>query len=185
MKRVLILIAFAVSAFAGVTTSTSVSHGNVEATAKAAGLSATYKTKTTSLRQDLGYEWKHVRAAGYVQVDKYTNDVVADTEGNAVSYGFEVDYIKKFDNDFGFFVGGVYGLGSKDLGSEGEAVGIDKMTFTDAAIRTGVTYTLDSWQLEAGVENKLRNYNDETVSGITIELEEEIQTLFVGVGYKF
>ena len=185
MKKIILAIALAVSAFAGTVATTSVSYGNVEATAKVAGQSATVKTKTTSVRQDIGYAWTHVRAVGYVQVDKYKDDLITSTESNAVSYGVEVDYTHAINNRWGFFVGGLIGQGSKKLGSEGDLVGISRLNFIDSAIRTGVTYNIDAFQLTAGVENKIRSYDDEVVYGYTVELEEEIQTVFIGAGFKF
>ena len=185
MRKVILIALMAVMASAGTVMTTSVSNGNVEATVKVAGQSATVKTKTTSVRQDVGYAWTHVRAVGYVQVDKYKDDLITSTESNAASYGVEVDYTHAINDSWGFFVGGLIGQGSKNLGSEGDSVGISRLTFTDSAIRTGITYNIDSFQLTAGVENKIRDYDDEVVYGYTVELEEEIQTVFIGAGFKF
>jgi len=185
MKKVILAIVLAVSAFAGTVINTSVSYGNVEATAKVLGVTETVKTKTKSLRQDVGYAWTNVRAVGFIQLDKYKETLLTETESNAVSYGVEVDYIHSFNNGLGFFVGGLIGKGSKDLGSDGDSVGISEVTFTDTAIRTGVTYDINSWQLSAGIENKIRLYDDEVLDGYIINLEEKIQTVFIGAGYKF
>jgi hypothetical protein len=185
MKKVILAIAFAVSAFAGTIATTSISYGNVEATLEAAGNSATFDTTTTSFRQDVGYAWTNVRAVGYVQLDKYEDSVIADTESNAVSYGVEVDYTHAINDGFNFFIGGLIGKGSKDLGSDGDSVGVNELTFIDTAIRTGVTYDIDSWQIEIGFENKLRNYDSEILSGVSIDMKEKIQTVFIGAGYKF
>ena len=185
MKKIILAIALVTSAFAGVVGNTSVSYGNVDATAKALGIEVSASTKTTSIRQDFGYEFSHTRVLGYVQLDKYKDEMVAGTEDDAVSYGVEVDYIHAVNDRFGFFVGGLIGKGEKDLGSDGDSVGISKLTFTDMAVRTGVSYLVGSWNLEAGVENKVRDYDSETVSGVRIELEEKIQSIFVSAGYKF
>ena len=185
MKKVLILALMAVMASAGMVANTSVSYGNVDATATVAGISATASTKVTSLRQDVGYEWSNIRAVGYAQLDNYKDELIATTESDAVSYGVEVDYIHAINDRFGFFVGGLVGKGTKDLGSEGDIVGIGSISFTDVAVRSGVNYTMGSWLLETGFENKVRNYNDESYGGYTIELEEKIQTLFISAGYKF
>jgi len=185
MKKVILAIALAVSAFAGTVINTSVSYGNVEATVSALGLEATGTTKTKSIRQDVGYAWTHVRATGYVQLDKYQDEIMSGTEGDAVSYGIEVDYIHAVNDKFGFFVGGLIGKGSKDLGSEGDSAGISKLTFTDRAIRTGVAFPVGSWNFETGFENKIRDYDNETIDGVSVGLEEKIQSIFVSAGYKF
>jgi len=185
MKKILLIALMAVMATAGVVTNTSVSYGNVDATLTAAGLSETASTKTKSIRQDVGFESSHVRALAYIQLDKYTDELLTTTEGDAVSYGVEVDYIHAINSRWGFFVGGLAGRGAKDLGSDGNSVGIDSLSFTDLAVRTGVNYTKGSWLFETGLENKIRNYDSESIDGYVIDLEEKIQTLFVSVGYKF
>ena len=185
MKKLLLLIALALTASATVVTNTTVGTGTAYATAYVNGDKAEVDTRVTSLRQDVGFESNNIRTVVYIQTDKYQEKMISSTESNAVSYGFEIDYIKSFDNGIGFYVGGLMGLGSKDLGSNGDLLGVSNADFRDMAVRSGVTYSVDSWLFSAGIENKLRTYDDMEASGIVLELDENIISVTLMAGYRF
>ena len=185
MKKILILALMAVMASATVVTNTTVSNGTAYATAYVDGIKAEVDTRVTSLRQDVGLESNNVRTVVYIQTDKYEEKMISSTESNALSFGVEVDYIKSFSNGIGFYVGGLLGIGSKDLGSNGDLIGVPDADFKDMAVRSGITYKVNSWLFSAGLENKIRTYDDMEAFGSVLELDENIISATLSAGYRF
>ncbi len=187
MKKVIlaIVLAIATMAHAGMVGDTSIAYGKVEATASVNGESASMNTSVTSLRTDLGYDFGNIRTLGYIQMDKYSDEVISDTEGNAISYGIEVDYVHAVNTETSVFIGGLIGKGYNDLGSQGDAVGVGSADFSDTAVRGGIIYDIGNIDIKAGLEYKKRDYDTVVVGGYAIELDEAIQSVFVGIDYEF
>ena len=187
MKKVIlaIVLVIATMAQAGMVGDTSIAYGKVKAEASVAGYSASMNTNVTSIRTDLGYDFGNIRTLGYIQMDKYSDDVISDTEGNAISYGIEVDYVHAVNSETSVFIGGLIGKGYKDLGSQGDSVGVGSADFRDTAVRGGIIYDIGKIDIKAGLEYKKRDYDTIVVGGYTVELDEAIQSVFIGIDYKF
>lgn len=170
MKKIILAIALmTVGASAdGIYLDTALSYGKVQATEG----SSSFDTKSIGLKQEVGYRVGDFQANGYVRLDKYKEDVIADTEGNAISYGIGAGYISD-----SLFAGISYGKGSKDLGSDGAAVG--SADFRDITMSVGLVLPQESMNLKVGIENINRNYD----SFYGININERITSLFVAANF--
>ena len=185
MKKLLIVALMAVMASAGVVENTTVSYGDVDVKVSISGVEYAVDTKATSLKQEVGYQFESVQVLGYVQLDKYKEKVISDTESNAISYGIEADYIHAVNDKLNLTIGCSYGQGHKDLGSQGDIAGIGRANFRDIGARVGMSILLDSWQLNIGIDRKNRGYDSMMISGLSVNLDEEITSVSVGLGYRF
>ena len=177
-KIILALMVFAGIASAdGFVVGSELTYGKVDSdlTASLGGASASVSgdTKSIGVAVKGGYEFDAVRVLGTITSEKYKDDMVVDNEGNAVSYGVEVDYM--IDN---LFIGGMLATGSKDF----DGTDID---FDDVGVRVGGVFDIgNDANLEVGVQYKDRRYDSYTLSGITLDLDEKIVGVFVGVSFS-
>ena len=176
---------FATIASAEVVGNTSLGFGSVKAIGSVDGYKDSMTTQVKSLKTNIGYDFGNIRALGYVQLDKYSDEVISDTEGNAISYGLEAEYIHAVNQATNVFINGLIGRGYKDLGSDGDSVGISNADFNDKAVSVGLLHNIGEIDLRAGLEYKKRNYDTLLVNGYSIKLDEVLKTVFIGACYKF
>ena len=179
MKKLIVaLMAMAAVASAdGFVVGTELNYGKVSSdlTASIPGASASDSadTKTIGFAVKGGYQFDDIRVYGVVTSEKYKDDMVVVNEGNAVSIGAEVDYM--IEN---VFIGATLARGSKDF----DGTDID---FTDIGVRLGGSFELgtDS-NIEAGVYYKKRGYDSYVWDGVTLDLDDKIIGVFVGVSFN-
>jgi len=178
MKKLIVaLMAMAVVASAdGFVVGTELNYGKVDSELTASGAvtgSASDDTKTLGVAVKVGYQFGDVRVLGVITSEKYKDDLITYNDGNAVSYGAEVDYVVN-----NAFIGATVATGEKDF----DGTDID---FTDVGVRVGAGAELgEDSTIEAGLYYKKRNYDSYTESGITLDLEDDIVGLFVGVSFN-
>jgi len=119
---------------------------------------------------------------GYWQVEKYDDDVIFTTEGNAVSYGVEADYIHNLNEYVGLYAGVALGAGNKDLGTN--LLGDSNHKFRDSAIRSGGLIKFGENQIEVGAEVKKREYDRLTYGGYTLDIDESIVSFYAGFNFS-
>lgn len=177
-KIILVLAAMAASVLAdGFVVGTEILYGKVNSdlTASVPGYSESYSadTKTIAFAAKGGYQFDAVRVMAVVTTEKYKDDMMVDNEGSLVSFGAEVDYM--VDN---FFIGAVAAKGSKDF----DGTDID---FTDYGARVGGAFELSSdVNLEAGVQYKIRNYDNYNYMGVDLDLEDKVFGVFIGLAFN-
>lgn len=179
MKKLIVaLMAMAVVVSAdGFVVGTELNYGKVdsELTATGPGGSASLSadTKTIGVAVKGGYEFDAIRVLGTITSEKYKDELITVNEGNAVALGAEVDYMI---NDL--FVGATIAKGSKDF----DGTDID---FTDIGIRGGISASINSnSNIEAGLYYKKRGYDSYTESGVTLDLNDDIVGLFLGMSFN-
>lgn len=179
MKKLIVaLMAMAAVASAdGFVVGTELNYGKVdsELTASSGGVSASASddTKTIGFAVKGGYQFDDIRVLGTITSEKYKDELITVNEGNAVALGVEVDYMI---NDL--FVGAIIAKGSKDF----DGTDID---FTDIGIRGGISASINSnSNIEAGLYYKKRGYDSYTESGVTLDLDDKIIGLFVGLSFS-
>lgn len=139
-----------------------------------ASASITQNTNTKGVGLKAGYQIDDVRIMATINSEKYSDDLVVSGEGSLVSYGVEADYI--IDNTF--LVGITLAKGSKDFG------GTD-IDFTDVGFKAGATVEQnEGLSVEAGLYLKNRGYDSYTESGITLDLDERVVGLYVGLSFN-
>lgn len=139
------------------------------------GYSESYSadTKTIAVAAKVGYQFDAVRVMGVVTSEKYKDDMVVYNEGSLVSIGAEVDYL--IDN---IFIGAVAAKGQKDF----DGTDID---FIDYGARVGGIFKLGTdANLEAGIQYKVRNYDNYNYMGADLDLGDKIIGVFVGVSFN-
>lgn len=140
--------------------------------------------KSVTARLKAGYQMDYFRGLVYIQKDRYTEDVLLEGEGDAKTYGVEVDFLIGAGKRIDLFIGATYGKGEKDMGYYGELLRYDKLDFTDRSIKGGVIFPFKSWQFETGLECKYRDYEKVTDGTYSITPEERIIGVFVGVNFS-
>jgi len=179
MKKLIVaLMAMAVVASAdGFVVGTELNYGKVDSdlSASAGGVSASASddTKTIGFAVKGGYEFDAIRVLGVITSEKYKDDMITNNDGNAVSIGAEVDYM--IEN---VFIGATLSTGEKDF----DGTDID---FTDIGVRLGGAFELGTdANLEAGVYYKKRDYDSYVWDGVTLDLDDKIIGVFVGVSFN-
>ena len=134
--------------------------------------SAEGDTKSKSLTGKLGYSFGDARVLGYVTSEKYNDDMVVYNEGSLISYGAELDYVQE-----NLFIGAILGVGSKDF----DGTDVD---FIDYGARVGYIHQIDNANIEIGVQYKIREYDSYQFGAVTLDLEDEIIGLFIGINFN-
>lgn len=179
MKKLIMAIMFSVSALMadGVVVGGEILYGKISSdlTASVPGYSESYSadTKTIAFAAKAGYQFDAVRVMGVLTSEKYKDDMMVDNEGGLVSLGVEADYL--IDN---IFIGAVAAKGQKDF----DGTDID---FVDYGARVGGIFELGTdANLEAGVQYKVRSYDNYNYMGVDLDLEDKIIGVFVGVSFN-
>lgn len=177
-KLIVVLMAMAVVASAdGFVVGTELNYGKVDseltASTATATASASDDTKTLGITFKAGYQFDDLQLFGTVSTEKYSDELITNNEGNAVALGLEADYAF---NDM--FIGGTIAQGSKDF----DGTDID---FTDIGIRCGLSNSVDdNSDIQIGLYYKKRDYDSYTESGITLDLNDDIVGLFLGMSFS-
>ena len=130
-------------------------------------------TNSKSLTVKAGYETSDYRLLGYVSTESYSDDVVVYNEGSATSVGAELDIV--FDK---FYAGVALGAGSKDFDTE-------DINFKDIGIKAGLIAELnESMNFEASIGYKWRNYDSYDIAPFTLDLDEKIIGITVGLSFN-
>ena len=179
MKKIILAImaVFTLAQADGFIVGTELNYAKVNSELKASipGYSETYtgSTKTLGIAFKGGYQFDKVKVYGVITSEKYKDYMVVENEGNAVSFGAEVDYM--IEN---VFIGATLAKGTKDFNS----VDID---FTDVGVRLGATADINTdIAIEGGVQYKKRSYDSYNYSGVDIGLDEKIIGVFVGLSFN-
>jgi opacity protein-like surface antigen len=186
MKKVLILALMAASLFAnGFTAGVegSLSKSNVSATASGYGITVSddYKTNTKGLMLKAGYAFDEIMVSGYYLKDTYKEGPLGDE--NAASYGVEVIYVTPIQLDTNFFMGGNIGKGNLDVIAN--SYGLEQIGFIDIGVKAGVMQKLnDNLSADAGIKIVKRTFDDTTVDGVTLEMDETQVGLFIGINFN-
>ena len=171
MKKILIvLILMVATMFAeGFVIGGELGYGKINAEASYNGNTATADTKYTSFAVRAGYEQDNMRLLGYINSDKYKEDMLVVGEGNAISYGVEFDLV----SNMGLYAGVLLGTGSKDFI-------VADVDFNEYGVRGGYIYELsNSMQFETGVQYKQRDYD----SYEGIDMQDDLIGLYVGINF--
>jgi len=179
MKKIILAIMLSVSALMadGVVVGAELLYGKVDSdlTASAGGASASVSddTKTVAFSAKAGYQFDAVRVMGVLTSEKYKDDMMVDNEGSLVSLGVEADYL--INN---LFIGAVAAKGQKDF----DGTDID---FVDYGARVGGIFELGTdVNLEAGIQYKVRDYDNYNYMGVDLKLDDKIVGVFVGVSFN-
>ena len=165
MKKILLVLAmFAISASAEVILGANVGVGKVNAKSN---LGTSASASGVSFGLNAGYQWEKVRALVFLNSDKYSEDMLVVGEGNAVSYGAEVDY--RFTDKV--YAGLLLAKGTKDII-------VTDADFNDVGLRIGYTTPInDKLSFDGSLSFKSRAYDeymgidvDEKLIGFTIGL---------------